>query len=144
MFDRSRALVLDANILIRAVLGKRVRLLIEQYVAQVFLCAPDLCFMEAELHLPEIIARRGGERESATVLLTALSPFIVEIDASFYDPYRDKAQKRIGARDPDDWHVVAVALLLNCPIWTEDKDFFGAGIATWTTDRVHLYLNDSC
>jgi hypothetical protein len=24
--------------------------------------------------------------------------------------------------------------------WTEDQDFFGSGIATWTTDRVELYL----
>ena len=27
-----------------------------------------------------------------------------------------------------------------CPVWTEDTDFFGTGIATWTTDRVELYL----
>jgi hypothetical protein len=26
------------------------------------------------------------------------------------------------------------------PIWTEDTDFFGCGVATWTTDRVELYL----
>jgi len=29
---------------------------------------------------------------------------------------------------------------LGCPVWTEDADFFGAGVATWTTDRVALYL----
>jgi predicted nucleic acid-binding protein len=45
-------------------------------------------------------------------------------------------------RDPDDWLVVAAALCLKHPIWTEDKDFFGSGIPTWTTDRVHLFLND--
>ena len=27
-----------------------------------------------------------------------------------------------------------------CPVWTEDADFFRTGIATWTTDRVELYL----
>src|SRR5208282_1530756 len=42
--------------------------------------------------------------------------------------------------DPDDWPIVAVAMLLDLPIWTEDQDFFGSGIATWTTDRVELYL----
>jgi hypothetical protein len=25
-------------------------------------------------------------------------------------------------------------------VWTEDSDFFGAGVATWTSDRVELYL----
>jgi len=36
----------------------------------------------------------------------------------------------------------AVALLLGLPIWTEDQDFFGSGIATWTTDRVELFLRE--
>jgi hypothetical protein len=35
-----------------------------------------------------------------------------------------------------------VALLLGLPIWTEDQDFFGSGIATWTTDRVELFLRE--
>jgi predicted nucleic acid-binding protein len=73
-----------------------------------------------------------------------MSPFIIVIDVSLYDSYCDKAQERISVCDPNDWHVMAVALLLDCPIWTEDSDFFGAGVATWTIDRVHLYLNDSC
>lgn len=36
--------------------------------------------------------------------------------------------------------ILACALALDCPVWTEDTDFFGAGVATWTTDRVALYL----
>ncbi|MCC6344949.1 MAG: hypothetical protein IT166_22300 [Bryobacterales bacterium] len=32
--------------------------------------------------------------------------------------------------------------MLNVPIRAEDRDFFGSGIATWTTDRVELYLQD--
>ena len=34
------------------------------------------------------------------------------------------------------------ALLLSCPIWTEDRDFFGTGVATWTTGLVELYFTD--
>jgi len=26
-------------------------------------------------------------------------------------------------------------LIRDFPIWTEDQDFFGNGVATWTTDR---------
>jgi len=47
---------------------------------------------------------------------------------------------RIGARDPMDWPVVAAALALGCPIWTEDQDFFGVGVPTWTSARVDVYL----
>lgn len=46
-------------------------------------------------------------------------------------------------RDINDWSIVATALLLDCPIWTEDSDFFGSGIATWTTDRVYLYFENN-
>ena len=50
------------------------------------------------------------------------------------------ALSRIEARDADDWPVLACALVLGCPVWTEDADFFGTGVATWTSDRVSLYL----
>lgn len=52
-----------------------------------------------------------------------------------------EAKVRIAARDAGDWPAVATALLLDCPIWTEDQDFFGAGIATWTSATVALYLS---
>ena len=35
---------------------------------------------------------------------------------------------------------LACALALEYPIWTEDMDFFGVGVATWTTNHVELYL----
>ena len=38
--------------------------------------------------------------------------------------------------------VLALALSLNLPIWTEDQDLFGVGIVTWTTDRIELYFED--
>ena len=31
-------------------------------------------------------------------------------------------------------------MILGCPVWTEDSDFFGTGVATWTSDRIALYL----
>ena len=40
------------------------------------------------------------------------------------------AQRRIGARDPDVWMIVALAIALDAPVWTEDTDFFGTGVAT--------------
>jgi predicted nucleic acid-binding protein len=39
-----------------------------------------------------------------------------------------------------DWPVVAASLALSCPVWTEDHDFFGAGVATWTSANVEIYL----
>ncbi len=38
--------------------------------------------------------------------------------------------------------MLACALLLNCPTWTKDRDFFDPGVATWTTALVELYFTD--
>jgi hypothetical protein len=31
-------------------------------------------------------------------------------------------------------------LVIECPVWTEDRDFFGTGVPTWTTDRIERYF----
>jgi hypothetical protein len=48
--------------------------------------------------------------------------------------------KSIAVRDADDWMVFSCATAVDCPVWTEDVGYFGAGIATWTADRVDLYF----
>jgi predicted nucleic acid-binding protein len=53
-------IVLDANILIRAVLGRRVRQLIDIYASQgVRFFAPDVAFDDAEKYLPSLLKKRG-------------------------------------------------------------------------------------
>jgi PIN domain len=51
-------LVLDANILIRAVLGSRVLFLLRKYRELVRFLAPDTAFEEAREWLPGILERR--------------------------------------------------------------------------------------
>jgi predicted nucleic acid-binding protein len=135
-----RSLVLDANILIRAVLGKRVGQLIEQYVGDVDLFAPDMAFVEAEEHLPELCTKRGLPLDKAIAVYESLSALVEELPEPLYSQQEAEARARIERRDPDDWPTIACALTLGCPIWTEDRDFFGAGVPTWTTDRVELFL----
>jgi predicted nucleic acid-binding protein len=52
-----------------------------------------------------------------------------------YSEQERETRARIAKVDPDDRQVIACALSLNCPIWTEDRDFFCIGLPTWTTDR---------
>jgi predicted nucleic acid-binding protein len=134
--------VLDANILIRAVLGRRVREILEAHFTRVRFFAPDTAFAEAREHLPEILRKRGIKPEAAVAVLDELLVLIGSIDAEIYGPFETAARQRLQKRDEDDWPVLATALALECPIWTEDADFFGAGVATWTTDRVELLLRE--
>src|ERR1039457_4101190 len=48
-------LVLDANILMRAVLGKRARALLAKYGERIEFVAPDVAFDEARRRLPQVI-----------------------------------------------------------------------------------------
>jgi predicted nucleic acid-binding protein len=76
-------------------------------------------------------------------VLEEVTRIVTPVDKNLYESYEGLARERIQRRDPDDWPVVAVALMLGIPVWTEDQDFFGSGISTWTTDRVELYLKGS-
>lgn len=138
--NERRRLVLDANILIRAVLGERVLRLLEEYEQSCDFCSPDVCFAEARRHLPQILQKRGMDVNLALLVLERVSGIVQPIDPDSYQDYELTARRLIGRRDPEDWPVLAAAMALHCPIWTEDKDFFGAGAATWTTANVESYL----
>ena len=73
-------------------------------------------------------------------MLTLVGRIVQTVEAETYGAFEAIARARIDQRDIEDWPVLASALALGCPIWTEDTDFFGCGVATWTTDRVELYL----
>jgi len=133
-------LVLDANILIRAVLGSRVLALLRTYAEQVEFLTPDTAFEEAREKLPEILERRRVPVAPAMAILDQLAGVVQVVEAETYKSFEHVARQRIAHRDEDDWPVLAAALALGCAIWTEDTDFFGCGVATWTTDRVELYL----
>jgi predicted nucleic acid-binding protein len=136
-------LVLDANILIRAVLGKRVMQLLVRYGATVQFFAPEYAFEEAREHLPAILTRRGIPVAEGLAVMESLSQIVQQVSSDTYSAFEQTAQERLMGRDLEDWPVLATALALRFPIWTEDSDFFGAGIATWTTDRVELFLRDA-
>lgn len=134
------SLVVDANILLRAVLGVRVRKLIVRYSERVALFTPALCLRDAHTYLPRIAKQRGWDPKPPLELLQALSARIQVVNASLYERFEEQARRRIAGRDEQDWPVIALALALQCPVWTEDADFFGSGVATWTTRTVELYL----
>ena len=73
-------------------------------------------------------------------VLDALETIVLPLELGVYADFKVQALQRIAIRDADDWPVLACAMTIACPVWTEDADFFGTGVATWTTDRVELYL----
>jgi len=136
----NKAIMLDVNILIRAVLGKRVREPVMAHARDVSFFAPDVAYADARKYLPALLEKRGISPEPAMTVLDSLASIIQIIDGEVYAEAKMRALQRIGSRDADDWPVLACAMVVGCPVWTEDADFFGTGVATWTTDRIELYL----
>ncbi len=86
---------------------------------------------EIARHIPRLATKR---KLDAALLFAALQ--VMPIDwkpASAYEDHRQEAEKRIADRDPDDWPTVALALKLNLPVWTQDKDHTDAHIQVVTT-----------
>jgi predicted nucleic acid-binding protein len=101
---------------------------------------PEIAYRDAEEHLHALVVKRGGNPEQALAFLRLLCGVMELIGGEVYDPFEAEARQRLGTRDADDWPILASALALGCPIWTEDADFFGCGVATWTSDRVQMFL----
>ncbi len=151
MPKENKRLVVDANILIGGVLGKRILEVIEE-LDEIKLFTPETSFNDALEHLPRILQERGGhqgfsETKTNEIIQTALERLerlrgVVEmVEKTDYAHMRERAIKRLP-RDPEDWDLVALALTLDAPIWTKDKDFIGSGIATWTTQTVLFYAQE--
>ena len=134
-------LVLDANILIRAVLGVRVSSIIHKFAPKTALLAPVSAFEEARYSLPRIVQRRNMPVLTAMAALESLEVLVHPVELRTFAAFELVARQLIRVRDEKDWPVLASALALGCPIWTEDTDFFGCGVATWTTDRVERFLD---
>ncbi len=135
-----KRLVLDANILIRAVLGTRVRQLIADASQDVAFYVAEANYDEAEHYLAELAPARGITESVWRASLESLMTAVQLVGQGELTLMEQEARARIALRDERDWPAVAAALLLACPVWTEDQDFFGAGVATWTTATVEIYL----
>lgn len=137
MVERKR-LVLDANILVRACLGIRARALIAEFASEVDFFAAEANVAEALEYINELAAHRGLDPQICQETFLSLMEVVQTVEGTWLEPVREEALERI--RDPDDWPALALALQLECAIWTEDQDFFGTGVATWTTATVQRYL----
>ena len=54
-------------------------------------------------------------------------------EEEFYKNKMKRAERMIGKRDRDDVYLLALAIKLNCPIWSNDKDFEGLRMKVYTT-----------
>ena len=79
-----RGLVLDANILLRAVFGQRVRQILEKYEDQARFYTPDVCFQDAQRYIPVISNERGFDVDLGLSVLDQIGRIVEQVDRSLY------------------------------------------------------------
>ena len=99
--------------------------------------------MELPRRIQAFVRRRRLESKVGAELghlcLEAVEANVVVLDEAIYSALEDEARAR-SRRDPADWLVVASALALSAGIWTNDNDFLGTGVPTWTTESLQAWL----
>jgi len=129
-------MVMDAAILVAAARGRSSGAVIEAAMA--------LNLVTTERALAE--ARRrielGMQRPDLLPILDGLILDIIVIDAEAIEHLISAAERALreapagrnsSARDA---HVLALAWEAEADIWTTDRDFAGAGVATWSTPNL--------
>lgn len=123
-------LAVDANPILSAIIGGKAR--------AVFLHADHITFYttvfnfrEVEKYIPILASKRRLRLDDLYLALSTLPVWVCDIE--FYKETLKKAKSMIGERDPDDIHLLGLALKVSCPIWSNDKDFEGMGIQVYST-----------
>ena len=101
---RAKSLVVDANILVRAVLGRRVMSLLENHADQVDFLTPEVAYEEVSRHLPEILTRRGMPPDVIRQLveqeaLPRLPKLVAPVSQDVYADFEPEERHRLARRD---------------------------------------------
>jgi predicted nucleic acid-binding protein len=123
-------LAADANVLLAALIGGRARRILgHPQVEEVLMIAATLAgVQEYAGHLA-----RKKRLPVDLVLLAAATLPVTTVPRSSYSWSLPEARKRIAHRDPDDVEILALAIHLNLPVWSNDNDFKDAGVLWYTT-----------
>jgi predicted nucleic acid-binding protein len=122
-------LVADANVLLAALLGGRAKAVLPH--PEIELSTPEATFAEIQEYALILARKRRLPLDTMLLALAALPVSVVEREV--YADALPQARKRIAQRDPDDVDVLALALHMRVPLWTNDNDFEGTGIEWYTT-----------
>ncbi len=132
----SSALVIDAAILVSALLGRQTGALTEA-IRACRLVTTDRAVTEVSRRI-ELGLKRP---ELLPILSDILSEIAVVPLATLGDDVRraeivlrDGVPSRTGSTR--DAHVLALSWAVDGDIWTHDRDFAGAGVATWSTSNL--------
>jgi len=126
-------LIIDANILMSALVITKGFTYDLIFNDKIRLFAPEYLLEEFEEHREEIIEKSKLSEEELQLFLSLIS---TKIDFIPYTEFKEfiKQSEEITP-DPDDTEYLALALKLNCSIWSNDKRLKNQ-------DKIKIYSTD--
>jgi predicted nucleic acid-binding protein len=127
-----RKLAADANVILSAVAGKAA--------LRIFL-KEDVEIITTQFNVDEVreylsvIAEKYEFSEEILESQLKLLPFSV-YPLHFYEDFIQKASQKLSGRDEDDIELLALAIKLKIPVWSNDNDFKNLGIEIYTTAKL--------
>lgn len=119
----------DSNVLLSAVAGKAALKVLTKTSVTVVTTSANLAEVREYLPVMASLYDLLPEVLEAQLRLLNLEP----LDQDQYQRTVPDARRRIGQRDPDDVDLLALALFLEIPVWSNDNDFEEAGVEWYTT-----------
>ena len=128
-----RSVAADSNVLLSAAVGHAAR--------RVFERAPRILVVTTEANLAEVQAYLPSMSEAYGLDLLEVQEALAALPMRFYNVrwYRSRipeARRYLQDRDPDDVALAALALKLQIPIWSNDRDFEGMPIEVYPTAKL--------
>lgn len=131
--------VVDANIVISTLLrsdGAVADVLLRSKPAPTFF-VPEFVRVETSLHRDKIARLTGATTDLIAQVEEILLASMITVQAESIDGVHwERAHQLVAGIDPKDDHYVALALHLQCPLWTGDKKLI-MGLRTKGFKQVH-------
>lgn len=125
------AIVIDANIMVGALLGRTLPLIAE-LAQRVPVVTPPAQLAETR----RALVRLG--KQDVDRAMRALMEIVEPLNATIFAPFESRARERLHERSQPDWPVLAAAMALGAGIWSRDPDLFGTGVPMWFTRNIRF------
>lgn len=127
---RPEKLVVDANPILSALLGGKAKQLFFDAGISEF-AVTESALNEVHSYIPKVAQKL--EVNPAIVRFTLAFLPLTTYEPKSYRRSMKKAKLQIAHRDPQDIEILALALELGRPLWTNDRDFEDTTIQTFST-----------
>jgi predicted nucleic acid-binding protein len=129
--------VADANVLLSAAIGKAALRVLTDFDVEVH--TTYFNYEEVEEYLP-LLATKYRLSYEVVDMQWRLLPLRIHEEADYATRF-DHARSLLAKRDPDDAHPLALAMALDLPLWSNDKDLCGHGTTSHTTAQLLALLS---